>query len=210
VKNYLKKILLKWCADSARTRRLYIWACGGNGLEWAQYLKQKGVVFRVGNDCYVSPRAVLTDPGYLAIGNNVRLSDCTILGHDGSVNMINKALGTTLDSVGRVQIFDNVFIGYGAIVCPGVRIGPNAIVGAGAVVVRDVKEGEVVLGSPAKVVNRFNMTVEMLQAKNESWPWYHLIQQRKGEFSAALEPQLVAMRQAHFFPDEKPDQGLMP
>lgn len=41
-------------------------------------------------------------------------------------------------------------IGAGAVILPGVTIGRGAVVGAGAVVTRDVGEGEVVIGNPAK------------------------------------------------------------
>jgi maltose O-acetyltransferase len=43
-----------------------------------------------------------------------------------------------------------VFIGMGALILPGVRIGDNAIVGAGAVVTKDVPSGVTVKGVPAK------------------------------------------------------------
>ena len=45
-------------------------------------------------------------------------------------------------------------IGANATLLPGVRIGSNALVGAGAVVVKDVPEGVVVAGNPAKIINR--------------------------------------------------------
>lgn len=44
-------------------------------------------------------------------------------------------------------------IGAGAVLLPGVTIGRGALVGAGAVVVRDVPDGKVVVGNPARVVN---------------------------------------------------------
>lgn len=51
-----------------------------------------------------------------------------------------------------VEIEDNVWIGGGAILLPGVRVGKNAVVGAGAVVSRDVPAETVVAGNPAKVI----------------------------------------------------------
>lgn len=51
-----------------------------------------------------------------------------------------------------VCIGDNVYIGYGAIILPGVTIGDNCIIGAGAVVTRDIPEWSVAVGNPARVI----------------------------------------------------------
>jgi maltose O-acetyltransferase len=51
-----------------------------------------------------------------------------------------------------VLIEDNVWIGGGAILLPGVNIGRNAVVGAGAVVTRSVPANTVVTGNPARVL----------------------------------------------------------
>lgn len=50
-----------------------------------------------------------------------------------------------------VTIGDNVWLGAGAIVCPGVAIGSDTVVGAGAVVTRDLPSGVVAFGVPARV-----------------------------------------------------------
>jgi maltose O-acetyltransferase len=51
-----------------------------------------------------------------------------------------------------ITIGDNVWLGGGVIVCPGVTIGENTVVGAGAVVVRDLPADVVAVGNPARVV----------------------------------------------------------
>jgi maltose O-acetyltransferase len=50
-----------------------------------------------------------------------------------------------------VAIGQNVWIGGGAIIMPGVTIGDDAIIGAGAVVTRDVPAGATAVGNPARV-----------------------------------------------------------
>jgi maltose O-acetyltransferase len=50
-----------------------------------------------------------------------------------------------------ITLGDNVWLGGGVIVCPGVTIGENTVVGAGAVVTRDLPAGVVAVGSPARV-----------------------------------------------------------
>jgi maltose O-acetyltransferase len=52
-----------------------------------------------------------------------------------------------------IVIGDNVWLGGGVIVCPGVTIGEDTVVGAGAVVARDLPAGVVAVGSPARVVH---------------------------------------------------------
>ena len=51
-----------------------------------------------------------------------------------------------------IVINDNVWLGGGAIVCPGVTIGRDTVVGAGSVVTRDLPEGVVAVGAPARVI----------------------------------------------------------
>jgi maltose O-acetyltransferase len=51
-----------------------------------------------------------------------------------------------------IVLGDNVWLGGGVIVLPGVTIGPDTVVGAGAVVSRDLPAGVVAVGSPARVV----------------------------------------------------------
>lgn len=57
-----------------------------------------------------------------------------------------------LEAARPITIGDNVWLGGGAIVCPGVTIGDNSVVGAGAVVTRDIPAGVVAVGNPARVV----------------------------------------------------------
>jgi putative colanic acid biosynthesis acetyltransferase WcaF len=55
---------------------------------------------------------------------------------------------------GKITVEPHVFIGSRAFVMPGIYIGVGAIVGAGSIVTKDVQEGEIVAGNPARVINR--------------------------------------------------------
>ncbi len=55
-----------------------------------------------------------------------------------------------------ITIEDNVWLGDGAIVCKGVKIGANSVVGAGAVVVEDIPPNAVAAGNPARVVKHLD------------------------------------------------------
>ncbi len=68
-----------------------------------------------------------------------------------------KSMICARDAEGRrrdVRIEANCFIGGGALVLPGVTVGPNSIVGAGAVVFEDVPPFAVVVGNPARIIAR--------------------------------------------------------
>lgn len=56
------------------------------------------------------------------------------------------------ESAEPITIGDNVWLGGGVIVCPGVTIGENTVVGAGSVVTGDLPAGVLAVGSPARVV----------------------------------------------------------
>lgn len=84
----------------------------------------------------------------IKIGDDVTFAPRVhVLAHDASTKY---ALGYT--RIALTTIGDRVFIGGGSIIMPGVNIGSDSIVGAGSVVTRDVEEGSVVAGNPARTI----------------------------------------------------------
>lgn len=198
---FIKRILRHYVFKDGSFKAAYLRICRPDGMEYAALLKRHGRFYSVGENCSINIGVNITNPEYVRLGNNVSLSDCTLLGHDGVVAVLNKAYGVKLDSVGKIDIRDNVFIGHGAIVMPGVTIGPNAVVAAGAVVTKDVMEGDIVGGVPAKPISRMDDLVRRLQEKTGMLPWAHIIKNRSGAFDPLVEPELVAMRVKHFYSD---------
>ncbi len=108
----------------------------------------------IGENCSFVGRNISfsSEPYLITIGNNVRVSfDVAFVTHDGGTHVLrNKYPNASL--YGTINVGDNVFIGARAIILPNVNIGNNCIIAAGSVVTKDVKDGEIVGGVPAKVI----------------------------------------------------------
>ncbi len=90
----------------------------------------------------VSPRATL--------GEGVLLNTNACVDHDTAVGAYaHVSVGATVGA--RCVIGGETLIGIGACVLSGVRVGAGTVVGAGAVVVRDLPDGVVAYGNPARV-----------------------------------------------------------
>ena len=198
----LHEILRKVALRLGR-EKWYLRFGGGTADRYVEFLRRHGSLHHIGHPVGIVAGTVITDPQYVSIGNNVLLAPCTLIGHDGSIEILNRAYGVRLDAVGKIDIRDNVFIGPGAILLRGVTVGPNAIVAAGAVVTSDVPPNSIVGGVPAKVIGTVDKLVERLKTETQSLPWADLIAQRKDAFDPSLEPTLLKMRIAHFFPGDK-------
>lgn len=102
------------------------------------------------------------------IGDNVTISHATILAHDASTKMY---LGYS--KIGKVIIGDNVFIGYGSIILPGIKIGNDVIVGAGSVVREDIPDNCVVAGNPAVVICQTDTYIKKNEARMGNSEVFH-------------------------------------
>jgi len=203
VRRLVRHIAFKYGRGEAIFRRI----CHPGGEEWAALLKRQGRLHAMGDHCSVQMNVVIIDSKYVRMGNNVRLSGCTIFGHDGSVNMLNHAFGLNLDRVGKVDIRDNVFIGHGAIVLPGATIGPNSIVAAGAVVTGDVAPDSVYAGVPARRICAIQDVVDRMVAEQATYPWRSLIAKRGPKFDPVIQRQLDDWRVRHFFGEPAAEAG---
>lgn len=199
IKSTFQKILRYFAMRYGKFPSLYIKFCDPSSEEYTQFLRLHGNLYSIGENCTLLPSTVFTDPSYVRIGNNVHFSTCILIGHDGAVAMLNQAYNVKLDAVGKIDIRDNVFIGYNSIVLRNVTIGPNAIVAAGAVVTKDVAEGDIVAGVPAKPIGRVADLVEKWKTDTQSLPWADLINSREGAYDPEMELQLIQLRVSHFY-----------
>lgn len=119
----------------------------------AEKLRRRGI--RVGEKTWVYSTAFVdkTKGCDISIGSHCVLTGCSILAHDAALKHV--CGGETKFS--PVRIGNRCFIGWQAIILPGVTIGDNCVVGAGAVVTRDVPSGSIVAGNPARVIGQIKI-----------------------------------------------------
>jgi maltose O-acetyltransferase len=109
-----------------------------------------GAHITVGAGTFVNYGCVMLDAAPITIG-----AACQIAAHVQLVTATHpidpepRRLGW--EYAEPIAIGENVWLGAGVIVCPGVSIGSDTVVGAGAVVTRDLPAGVVAFGNPARV-----------------------------------------------------------
>ena len=198
----VRKFLRRQALQHNRFVALYRRFCRPSGREWADYLRRHGRLYHLGRDCTILPAAKIMDQPLISIGDRACLGNCTLICHDGAVEMIEQGYGVKLDRVGAIVIEDDVYIGEDAMILSSsakLTIGKGSIVGAGAVVRQSVPPGSIVTGNPAKVVGKVEDMLRFWEADMLGYPWADIIARRKGAFDAALQPELTRLRQIHFF-----------
>ena len=127
-----------------------------NNISKIKYLREQGANIGNGTRLNCSTGAFGTEPYLVTVGNNCLFAgEIHIITHDGGVAVLNNLHyfnGKKMDKIAPVNIGNNVYIGYGAMIMPGVTIGNNVLIGAGAIVTKDIPDNSVAVGVPAKCV----------------------------------------------------------
>jgi maltose O-acetyltransferase len=105
----------------------------------------------IGAGTFVNFDCVILDGATVEIGAHCQLAPrVQLLTATHPIDPAVRAAGWEANE--PIVVEDNVWLGGGAIVCPGVTIGRDTVVGAGSVVTRDLPAGVVAVGSPARVL----------------------------------------------------------
>jgi maltose O-acetyltransferase len=110
-----------------------------------------GFNISIGRRSFVNYDCVLLDCNRIVIGDEVKLAPRVQI-YTATHPLDPEQRRTGIESALPVTIGDGVWLGGGAIVCPGVTIGKNTVVGAGSVVTRDLPENVLAVGNPCRVV----------------------------------------------------------
>lgn len=124
----------------------------GNVIK-GNFLCNFGFNITMGDGCYINHGVIILDSFPVVLGNNVFLAPGVIISavtHPLLAKDRRQLLGKT------TVLEDDVWVGAGAVILPGVTVHKGAVIGAGAVVTSDVPENTVVAGVPAKEIRKIN------------------------------------------------------
>jgi maltose O-acetyltransferase len=110
---------------------------------------------QIGARCFVNFNCTLLDGASITIGDECLLaSGVQLITATHPVDPVRRR--AAIEQALPIALEDGVWLGAGAIVCPGVTIGENTVVGAGAVVTRSLPAGVVAYGNPARVAREID------------------------------------------------------
>ena len=126
-----------------------------------------------GDWVYANSNLTLVDDGHIYVGSH------TMFGPNVTVATANHPLNPQLRSKGLqynrdVHIGENVWIGAGAVIVPGVSIGDNSVIGAGSVVTKDIPAGVVAVGNPCRVLREIGEHEREYYYKDDKIDWENL------------------------------------
>ena len=141
-------------ADADERRRILEELLGGLGdgaiIRPPLYMDY-GYQTTIGAGTFINCNCVILDVARVRIGADVQVGpNVQILTPTHPLDPDQRRSG--LEAAKPITIEDNVWLGGGVIVLPGVTIGRDTVVGAGAVVTKDVPGGVVAVGNPARVI----------------------------------------------------------
>lgn len=116
---------------------------------WCDY----GYNIEIGENFYSNHNLIILDCAKVTIGKNVFVGpNCGFYtaGHPIDYERRNKYL----EYAYPIKIGDNVWIGGGVHIMPGVTIGSNVVIGGGSVVVHDIPDNSIAVGNPCRVIKK--------------------------------------------------------
>lgn len=159
----------KWKRNELKIMFRKLWFfCLPTSTQRVKYIYKHQIFDSCGENLFFQPRKLPADPKFIRFHDNVVVAaDVTFINHDVIyILMRNMHYKPSIQHIDCIEIMDNVFIGMGATIMPGVTIGPNSVVAAGSVVTKDVPANAVVGGNPARIIGEFGKLMEKRKAES--------------------------------------------
>ena len=122
-----------------------------NAYVTAPFFCDYGSNIELGDKVYFNFNCVVLDVAKVVIGNHVMFGPAVQV-YTATHPMNAAARRTGIEFAKPIAIGNDVWLGGGAIVCPGVTIGDGSVIGAGSVVVRDIPDGVFAAGNPCRMI----------------------------------------------------------
>ena len=146
-------------------------SCGDNCyIELPFHANFGGAHVHFGNNVYANFNLTLVDDGHIYVG------DYVMFGPNVTIATANHPIDPELrlrpyQYNKDVHIGNNVWIGAGVVIVPGITIGDNSVIGAGSIVVKDIPSNVVAVGNPCKVIREISEHDKKYFYKNEEIDW---------------------------------------
>ena len=145
--------------------------CGENCyIELPFHANWGGSNVHFGNNVYANFNLTLVDDGQIFVGDNVMFGPNVVVAtpnHPILPELRKKGYQYNRD----VVIGNNVWIGAGAIIVPGITIGDNSVIGAGSVVTHDIPANVVAVGNPCQVLREISEHDREYYYKTDKIDW---------------------------------------
>ena len=146
-------------------------SCGENCyIELPFHANWGGHHIHMGSNVYVNFNWTAVDDGPIYIGDSVMLGPNVTIATAGHP-LDPELRGRGLQYNKEVRIGDNVWIGAGAVILPGVSIGNNAVIGAGSIVTKDIPDNALAVGNPCRVLRLIGDKDREFFYKDERIDW---------------------------------------
>jgi maltose O-acetyltransferase len=112
-----------------------------------------GTNILLGDKVYFNFNCIILDPAPVTIGARVQFGPAVQV-YTATHPLSAAERGAGPEFAKAIEIGDDVWLGGGAIICPGVRIGDRSVIGAGSVVTRDMPADVFAAGNPCRIIKK--------------------------------------------------------
>lgn len=157
---YMKEVFAE-CGDNCYIELPFHANWGGKNVHFGDYV-------------YANFNLTIVDDGHVYVGNRVLFGPNVTIAtpnHPINISLREKSYQYNKD----VHIGNNVWIGAGAVICPGVTIGDNTVIGAGSIVTKDIPANVVAYGNPCRVAREISEHDDEFFYRNERIDWKNIV-----------------------------------
>lgn len=155
-RNLLQSLNKSYNLDPSRLQKIYkklFSKVGDSVLIQPPFFCDYGYNITLGDNVYMNYNCIILDVCKISIGHRTMFGPNVQI-YAATHPMDAKIRRTGLESGAPVTIGEDVWVGGGAVICPGITIGDRTVIGAGSVVTRDLPSDVFAAGNPCRVIRK--------------------------------------------------------